>query len=176
MLASEDDLVLRLLARDEKAMAQFYQQYRPALLAAILRIVRNRQSAEDVLQEGMVKVWFAIASYDATHGRLFTWAARICCNTAIDHIRTGRFRQTARTASLEDTAVMQYAAPTDFRPEHIGVPDLLLGLRPEYRQVMDLMYLQGFTQVEAATEMNVPLGTVKTWVGRARHLLGRLPL
>lgn len=175
MLAPEDDLIRRLLAREEPAMAEFYQQYRAALYAAILRIVRNRQSAEDVLQEGMVKVWFSIATYNAGQGRLFTWAAKICCNTAIDHIRTGRFRLTAHSNSLEDTPALHFAAPTSFRPEHIGVADLLCSLRPEYRQVMDLLYLQGFTQVEAATKLCVPLSTVKTWAGRAKGILASLP-
>lgn len=172
---TEDDLVERLLAREERAMTHFCQHYRPALLAVVLRMVRNRQTAEDVLQESMVKLWFSISSYDATQGRLFTWAAKICCNTAIDHMRTGRFRMAAHSASLEDTPAMHFAAPTDFRPEHIGVADLLRSLRPEYRQVMDLLYLQGYTQVEAATKLQVPLSTVKTWVGRARCILAAMP-
>ena len=176
MQAPEDDLIRRLLAREERAMTLFYQQHRPALFTVVLRIVRNRQSAEDVVQESMVKVWLSIASYDAEMGRLFTWAAKICCNTAIDHMRTARTRQAARTTSLEDTSALRHAAPGGFRPEHIGVPELLLGLRPEYRQVMDLLYLQGYTQGEAAEKLQVPLGTVKTWVGRARCTLARLSL
>ena len=175
MLLPDEDLAQRLLARDERAMADFYQHYRPALLAAVLRIVRNRQTAEDLVQESMLKVWLNIGSYDAGISQLFTWAARICCNTAIDYLRTGRARLVAHSASLEDTPVVHYAAPVGFRPEHIGVEDLLLGLRPEYRQVMSLLYLQGFTQAEAAAELCVPVSTVKTWAGRARYLLGHRP-
>jgi RNA polymerase sigma factor (sigma-70 family) len=175
MLLSEEDLIERLLAREERAMAHFCQHYRPALLNVVLRMVRNRQTAEDVLQESMVKVWFSIASYKAEQGRLFTWAAKICCNTAIDHMRTNRFRMAAQSVSLEATAAVHFAAPTDFRPEHVGVADLLLPLRPEYRQVMDLVYLQGYTQAEAADHLCVPLSTVKTWTGRARYLLGYRP-
>ena len=175
MLLSEENLIERLLARDERAMAHFCQHYRSALLAVVLRMVRNRQTAEDVLQESMVKMWFSIASYDAAQGRLFTWAAKICCNTAIDHMRTNRFRLVANSASLEDTPALHFADPTGFRPEHIGVAELLLRLRPEYRQVMDLVYLQGYTQAEVADELQVPLSTVKTWTGRARYLLGYRP-
>lgn len=105
----------------------------------MLRIVRNRQSAEDVVQEGMLKVWQSIAAYDAAQGRLFTWAAKICCNTAIDHVRTGRCRLTARTESLDDIQALTHAATPGFQPKHIGVPELLHGLRPEYRQVMELL-------------------------------------
>lgn len=176
MSTTDAALVQGLLARESRAMTLFYHQYRSALLSAILRIVRNRQSAEDVLQESLVKVWFAIASYDETQSRLFTWAAKICCNTAIDHVRTGRFRLTARTASLEDSAAAQHVAAPGFQPEHIGVSELLHGLRPEYRQVMELLYLRGYTQVEAADALSVPVGTVKTWVGRARCILALQPL
>jgi DNA-directed RNA polymerase specialized sigma24 family protein len=56
MLIPEDILVAGLLARESRAMTQFYQRYRLALLTATLRIVRNRQSAEDILQQSMVKV------------------------------------------------------------------------------------------------------------------------
>lgn len=171
----ETELVNSLLARDERGMAVFYRRYHAALLAAVRRIVHDRQDAEDVVQAGMFKVWRGIASFDPEKSRLFTWAAKICCNAAIDHVRTARYRLAGRTDGLEnaDTSALSTAG---FRPEDIGVADLLTVLRPEYRQVMDLLYLQGYTQLEAAEHLNVPVGTVKTWVGRARQLLGRLPL
>ncbi|WP_345109283.1 RNA polymerase sigma factor [Hymenobacter algoricola] len=62
-----------------------------------------------------------------------------------------------------------FPAPAGFRPEHIGVVDLLRGLRPEYRQVMELLYLQGYTQPETAEALQVPVGTVKTWSVGARR-------
>jgi RNA polymerase sigma-70 factor (ECF subfamily) len=175
MLSVEEELVRRLLARDARAMTEFYQRYHAALFAAVQRLVRDRAAAEDVLQESLIKVWRAIDSYDPEQGRLFTWAAKICCNTAIDHLRTARHRLAARTCPLDDLQMQTLGTP-GFRPDDIGVADLLHGLRPEYRQVMDLLYLQGHTQQEAAKQLNVPVGTVKTWVGRARFLLSRLPL
>jgi RNA polymerase sigma factor (sigma-70 family) len=172
---SEEDLIRRLLARDERAMALFYQHYHKSLLAAVMRIVRNAHTAEDVMQESMLKVWRAIGTYNPDHSRLFTWAAKICCNTAIDYIRTGQHRFAGRTDGLDNARAQKLVAP-GFRPEDIGVADILQTLRPEYRQVMDLLYLQGHTQQEVAKRLNVPLGTVKTWVGRARHLLSSQPL
>ena len=171
----EHELVNSLLERDERAMAVFYRRYHASLLAAVHRIVHDRQDAEDVVQVGMVKVWRGIASFDPEKSRLSTWAAKICCNTAIDHVRTARYRLAGRTDGLEnaDTLALSTAG---FWPENIGVADLLLVLRPEHRQVMDLLYLQGCTQLQAAECLNVPVGTVKTWVGRARQLLSRLPL
>lgn len=91
-------------------------------------------------------------------------------------MRTGRYRLSARTSSLEDSAAVQGTAVTGFVPEHIGVAELLGGLRPEYRQVMELLYLRGYTQQEAAVALEVPLGTVKTWSVGARRQLHKLPL
>ncbi|MDO7849947.1 RNA polymerase sigma factor [Hymenobacter sp. M29] len=175
MPSVEEELVRRLLARDGRAMTEFYQLYHAALCAAVRRLLRNAHTAEDVVQVGMLKVWQGIALYDPAQGRLFTWAARICCNSAIDYLRTGRHQLATRTGGL-DNAGAHALAVSGFQPDHIGVADLLQGLRPEYRQVMDLVYLQGYTQLEAAELLNVPLGTVKTWMGRSRELLGRMPL
>lgn len=175
MLLPEDELLRRLLAGEENAMTGFYRQYHAALYATVLKIVRNRHSAEDVLQEALLKVWLSAASYDAARGRLFTWAARICANAAIDHVRSSHFRMTARTASLEHSPALGHAAPVEFRPEHIGVADLLYQLRPEHRQVLDLLYLQGFTQAEAAAALNLPLGTLKTRAASAKRRLAQLP-
>ncbi|NVO30277.1 RNA polymerase sigma factor [Hymenobacter lapidiphilus] len=176
MLLSEQELVQRLVNREARAMTVFYQQFGRALHAAVWRVVRNQQCAEDVLQESLVKVWVSIGSYDPAQSRLLTWAATICRNAAIDYVRTGRHRAQLRTATLEDTSGWQFVAPPDFRPEHIGVRELLVGLRYEHRRVLDLLYLRGYTQLEAAEELQVPLGTVKTWSLGARHQLARLPL
>ena len=65
-------------------------------------------------------------------------------------------------------------APATFRPEHIGVRDWLLLLGPSDRQLLDLLYLQGYTQVEAAEELRLPLGTVKSRAGRIIRTLARV--
>ncbi|UOQ74111.1 RNA polymerase sigma factor [Hymenobacter cellulosilyticus] len=176
MPVSDHELVQRLTNREARAMTVFYQQFGRALHGTVLRVVGNPQSAEDVLQESLLKVWVSIASYDAAKSQLFTWAAAICRNAAIDHLRSARYHLIKRMATLEDTTGRQFIAPTEFNPEHIGVPELLLGLRPEYRQVLDLLYLRGYTQAEAAEELRVPLGTVKTWSMGARQRLSRLAL
>jgi RNA polymerase sigma-70 factor (ECF subfamily) len=154
-------------------MSQFYQAYHAPLYAVAFRIIRNRQSAEDVVQESMVKVWLAIATYDPEQARLLTWAAKVCANVAIDYVRTARYRLTRRSTSLEDTVAGRLPGLGGFQPEHIGMPELLRALRPEYRQLLDLIYLQGYTQQEAALHLAVPLGTVKTWSTQARRQLLR---
>ena len=169
----EQVLVQRLLARDEQALGLLEVRYGSSLLSVIGRVVGNRELAEDLLQEGLLKVWTSIASYDAEKGRLFTWMVRVCCNQAIDALRSPRHRFHQRNKPLEGLTVSQLSAPASFNPEHIGLRELTLRLKPRQLEVIDLLYYGGCTQVEAAQELNIPLATVKT---RARAALVALAL
>lgn len=165
----------RLRARDESAMTVFYDRYSAALYGVILRIVKADDVAEDVLQESLVKIWNSFGSYDASKGRLFTWVVNVCRNLSIDKIRSRQHRVGSRTTGLEDSFAAQHqAASNSFRPEHIGLQEITNQLVPEQRQVIDLLYFGGYTQSEAAEELNIPLGTVKTRARTAIKLLSKL--
>jgi RNA polymerase sigma-70 factor (ECF subfamily) len=76
---------------------------------------------------------------------------------------------------LDDSLTAQrQAAPTAFRPEHIGLQEITQKLIPEQRQIIDLLYFEGFTQSEVAEELNIPLGTVKTRARTAIKVLSKL--
>lgn len=167
----EDGLVQRLLARDERAMRQVDERYGPNLLAVIRRVVGEETQAQDILQEGLLKIWLSIASYDAGRGRLFTWMVRICCNQAIDSLRSPRNRFHRGTQSLDVAEVRLAPAAPTFQPEHIGVRELTSHLKPRQREVMNLLYFGGYTQVEVAEVLDIPLATVKTRVRAARLAL-----
>jgi RNA polymerase sigma factor (sigma-70 family) len=170
----EAALVERLLARDEQALRLLHERYSRSLLTVILRLVRDQPLAEDLLQEGLLKVWLSIAHYDAGRGRLFTWMVRVCCNRAIDSLRSPRHRFHQDTRSLEVGSAQRASAPTSFNPEHIGVRELTLKLKPRQREVIDLLYFGGFTQAEAAKQLGIPLATVKTRARTALQVLAQL--
>lgn len=156
-------------------MTEFYDRYSAALYGVIHRIVKDEAEAEDVLQEALVKIWNSIESYDTSKGRLFTWVVNISRNLAIDKIRSRQHRVSSRVQSLDDSLTAQrQAGPDSFRPEHIGLQDIAKQLVPEQRQVIDLLYFGGFTQSEAAEELNLPLGTVKTRARTALKILAKL--
>ncbi|SDY88460.1 RNA polymerase sigma-70 factor, ECF subfamily [Hymenobacter psychrophilus] len=174
-LETELLLVQRLRDRDEGAMTIFYDKYAAALYGVILRIVKKEETAEDVLQEAMVKIWHSFSSYDAGKGRLFTWVMNVSRNLAIDKIRSKQYRVGSRTQPLEDSsAAMRLAADSSFRPEHIGLQEMTRQLNPDQRQIVDLLYFGGFTQSEVAEELNLPLGTVKTRARAAIKVLSKL--
>ncbi|WP_201986658.1 RNA polymerase sigma factor [Hymenobacter rubidus] len=170
----EEVLVQRLVARDEKALRILHDQYAKNLLHVILRLVRDEALAQDVLQEGLLKVWLSIDRYDAARGRLFTWMVRVCCNQAIDALRSPRHRFHSDTKSLEVGGAQRALAPSTFNPEHIGLRELTLQLKPKQREVIDLLYFGGCTHTETAEQLGIPLATVKTRARAALYILTRL--
>ena len=168
-LESEGHLINRLYARDEQAMTIFYRYYRQALFQMILRIVKQHELAEDVLQETMTKVWTGFPSYNSSKGRLFTWALRISRNLAIDRLRA--LRAVSRTKPLSEADSGTLAAPPSFRPEHLDVRDWLQLLNSSDRLLLELLYLEGYTYQEVAQHLHLPEGTVKT---RGRRIIRAL--
>ena len=175
LLATDEELLVeRLLARDEQALRILHDRYARNLLAVIVRLVRDEALAQDVLQEGLLKVWLSIGSYDAGRGRLFTWMVRVCCNQAIDALRSPRHRFHSSTRTLDVGGAQQAIAASTFNPEHIGLRDLTLQLKARQREVIDLLYFGGCTQVETAEQLNIPLATVKTRARAALQTLAKL--
>jgi len=169
----EAALVQRLLARDEQALRLVQERYAKSLQTAIMRLVRDEALAQDLLQEGLLKIWLSIDRYDPERGRLFTWMVRVCCNHAIDVMRSPRNRFHQANQSLEVGRAQRAPAAATFNPEHIGVRELTFQLKLRQREVIDLLYFGGCTQVEAAEQLGIPLATVKT---RARAALVALAL
>ena len=174
LATDEEILVERLLARDEQALRILHDRYAPNLLAVIMRLVRDKSLAQDVLQEGLLKVWLSIGRYDAGRGRLFTWMVRVCCNQAIDALRSPRHRFHRGIRSLEMGGAQQAVAAPTFNSEHIGLQELTLRLKPRQREVIDLLYFSGCTRAETAEQLGIPLATVKTRARAALQTLAKL--
>ncbi|MBR0570569.1 sigma-70 family RNA polymerase sigma factor [Microvirga sp. STS03] len=168
----EEELVARLRARDTSAMAVLYDMYSATLYGVVLQIVKIDETAEDVLQDAFVKIWNSFENYDTTKGRLFTWMINICRNQAIDAIRSKQHRVNNKTEDIAGNAHSGISSD-EFKPDHIGVRDMVNDLNPEQKQVIDLMYFEGLTQSEIAEAYNIPLGTVKTRARSAVKVLSR---
>ena len=154
-------------------MSVLYDMYSPALFGVVLQIIKEEETAEDVLQEAFIKIWSSFQSYDASRGRLFTWMINICRNLAIDKIRSKQYRVSQKTNEMPASLRATYGT-AGFKPEHIGLREVTEKLRPEQKQIIDLMYFEGLTQSEIAEEFNIPLGTVKTRARSAIKTLGKL--
>lgn len=174
-MIKEKRLIQMLKDRDKQSMSLLYDQYSAALFGVALRIVKSEALAEDVLQDAFLKIWKSGASYDSKRGTLFTWMLNITRNTAIDKTRSQHFRASGKIQSLDTFVNGSERGSTEEVPiEHIGVRDEVKKLDEKYRQIIDLVYFNGYTQQEISDELGIPLGTVKTRVKIALRELRKI--
>jgi RNA polymerase sigma-70 factor (ECF subfamily) len=166
------DIVVRLLQQqDEEGMRQLFQFYSGALMTIIQSIIPQKEEAEEILHDALLKVWNNIDSYDAGKSRFFTWMARIARNAAIDRARSKNYR---KTNEIDEVVSRRKELSQTPSVDYIGVSSLLEKLDEDHRPIINLLYLQDYTQSEAAKELGVPLGTVKTRARRAIMQLRKL--
>ncbi len=165
-LAQESDILLlkAIAARDEAALAQLYDRYRTILFGLLMRILNNREEAEDVLQEVFLQVWRKAADFDESRGRPFTWLVTLARSRGIDRLRTLASRErVAEAGAREVSEEISDAANDAFKSERRGlVSNALAKLPDEQKRPIMLAYFDGLTQSEIATRTGAPLGTVKT--------------
>lgn len=153
----------RLKNRDRAALETLYDNYSGALYGAILRIIRQQDLADEILQDVFLRIWDKIDSYDASKGRLFTWMLNVARNLAIDKTRSKEISQQSKTGDIENfVGVIDRKESGAIAVEAIGLSEILNKLPDEQRFVVEHLYLKGYTQSELAEESGVPLGTIKT--------------
>ncbi|MDQ6907810.1 MAG: sigma-70 family RNA polymerase sigma factor [Chloroflexota bacterium] len=170
-----DAAILRQIAdRDPRGVELLYDRYSGVAFALAYRLLGERGSAEDVIQEAFLNVWRQGATYDTRRGTVRTWLLTIVHHRAIDQMRSARSKAGADTVI---DAAMPLPAKEDTWTEvvqgleHERVRQAMATLPPEQRQVVDLAYYGGFTHTEIAQRIGIPLGTVK---GRMRLALDKL--
>ncbi|WP_316816340.1 RNA polymerase sigma factor [Pedobacter nyackensis] len=165
---SEDQLVVAIKSQDTQVMHALYDMYSGALMGVISRIIPQTEIAEDLLQETFIKVWNAAESYDPEKGRLFTWMLNIARNLAIDKLRSKDFRNAGKNQDIENNVdFIDAQKEVTFNADTLGIKDMVTDLKPDFFVVLDLVYFKGYTHVEAAEELSLPLGTVKTRIRMA---------
>ena len=164
--AQDTDVALlkAIAAKDEAALAQLYDRYRVILFGLLMRILNNREEAEDVLQEVFLQVWRKAEDFDEERGRPFTWLVTLGRSRGIDRLRTLASRERVAEAGARDVVEITSDAATDaFQSEQRGLVNRALAQLPEeQKRPLMLAYFDGLTQSEIATRLGAPLGTVKT--------------
>lgn len=172
----ENDLIVYLQKGESFALEYIYDHYSSSLYGIILKILQGRkETAEDVLQETLMKVWIKREQYNNTKGSIFTWMLNIARNTAIDKLRSTELNtQSVNHVPLDSVSIdeeIQSQIP-DYA-ESANLRDILTKLPKEQLQIIELMYFQGYTQSEIEKEYSIPLGTIKS---RARLAIESLRL
>jgi len=165
--AAEDhhgDIVLinRVVARDATAVGELYDRHSRVLFGLILRVVRDRSEAEEILQEVFVQVWTRADSYDVKIGPPVAWLVRIARNRAIDRLRANNVRLRAVESAPEPEPVENPESRARLSEQQRAVARALESLPPDQRVLIEQAYFLGLTQSELAERFKLPLGTVKT--------------
>jgi RNA polymerase sigma-70 factor (ECF subfamily) len=155
-------LLDRIVARDERAVGELYDAHSRLLYGLILRILRDRSEAEEVLQEVFVQVWTRAETYNVSLGSPGAWLVRIARNRAIDRLRANSVRLRAVESAPLPEAVATPETQAAISEQQRIVGRALEALPPDQRMLIEQAYFTGLTQSELADRFKLPLGTVKT--------------
>lgn len=165
---AEDVALVAAMARgDRAALARIYSRYGGLLLALALRILRERNEAEDLLHDVFLEAWRCAKDFDPERGSVRTWLAIRTRSRALDRKKSARVSRNAGDTGL-DTLSSSASQPS---PDAPRVRDALATLTPEQRRVVDLAYFEGMSCSEIAAKIGVPIGTVKSRLAAGLHRL-----
>lgn len=164
-----DILIHQLQNGSEPALAALYDMYSDALYGLVLKIVRDEDQAQDVLQDAFVTIWKKATTYNAEKGSFFTWMLNICRNRSIDVLRKAN-RESAHQEEMKASDSIEHST-SGLNIDTIGLKELVGKLSAEEQLIIDYIYFRGYTQQEASDELGIPLGTIKT---RVRHAMTEL--
>lgn len=182
-LPDADVVVLAQQGRGE-AFRELVRRYERPVFSLIYRMVRDRETAEDLSQDTFIKVLNHIDRYRPEF-KLSSWLFKIANNVAIDALRKRQLDtismdgspHAATAAEIEassfDVEARQESALEELEAKEIGaaIEEAIAQLRPEYRSCILLRHVEGRSYEEIATTLDLPLGTVKTYIHRARNEL-----
>ncbi|MCS6935011.1 MAG: sigma-70 family RNA polymerase sigma factor [Chitinophagales bacterium] len=180
---AQEDLDLVELAKkgDQSAFHKLMERYRESIFFMVLKMVHNRDDAEDLTMEAFGKAFNGIANYSADYA-FSTWLFKIATNNCIDFIRKKRLQTTSLDQRLpgEDTEL----APVSVKDRNPNPEETLVKeqraakiraaieqLSPKYRALIELRYLDELSYEEIAEKLDIPLGTVKAQLFRAKDML-----
>ena len=165
---SDSDLIEGCLKGDRKIQHELYKRFAPKMYAVCLRYASNAEEAEDILQEGFIKVYNKIGSF-RKEGSFEGWIRRIFVNTAIEQFRKKVYLQPI-TDIEEDTVEGKYLSVLD-RLSEKDIIQLIQQLSPGYRTVFNMYVVEGYTHKQISELLGISEGTSKSQLSRAKQIL-----
>lgn len=179
------ELVKKAVKGDQHAYAQLMDRYRESIYYMLLKMVNNTDDADDLTIEAFGKAFNRIKQYQPNYA-FSTWLFKIASNNCIDFIRKERKKKlmsldTTFTNDDGDSISMDFKAeerdPSEMAMHNEKVKlmrEVVEKLKPRYRQLVKLRYFEEYSYEEIAEELDLPLGTVKAQLFRAREFLANL--
>ena len=170
-------LILQFQKKDVKAYEKLYNMYSNSISGIIYSIVKDSNVTQEITQDVFIKAWNNAASYSSKKGRFFTWLLNIARNAAIDYTRSKTNKQSKQNLNSDFFVdILETHKSLDDSTNAIGLKDIVSKLTEKCKSMIELLYFRGFTQKEAAEELDIPLGTIKTrnrsCIGDLRTMLG----
>jgi RNA polymerase sigma factor (sigma-70 family) len=165
---TESDLIRGCIDEDRRMQEELYRRFSPRMYGVCLRYAGNAEEAQDILQDGFVKVFKKLSSFRG-EGSFEGWIRRIFVNTAIEHFRRKRYLQPV-TEKEEATLEGNYLSVLDNLAEK-DILDLVRQLSPGYRTVFNMYVVEGYTHKEIGDIMGISEGTSKSQLSRAKVIL-----
>lgn len=169
--AIDQRLMGRVAAGDRDAFAALFDRHSPTVLGVLVRLLRDRDEAEEVLQEAFLQLWQEAARYRSDGASPRGWVLMLARSRAIDRLRSGRSRQQREErVAVEETTLSAGAAPPagpariEAAERRRTVGSALAGLPDEQRRCIELAYFEGLSHTQIAARLGAPLGTVKSRV------------
>ena len=171
-------LIDRIALADEKALRALYDLTSSKLYGVAVRVVSNREWAEDVLQEAFITIWRIAGDYKATLSPPLAWLGLVVRSRGLDFLRrraSGRAdRMQALDDVISDTVAGDSPNPMDTAQaseQALALHQCLSQLDNKQREVVSLAYMRDMSHGELAQQLKLPLGTVKTWIRRGLEQL-----
>jgi len=165
--ALENEIITLLQRKDERAIALLFENYSNALYGIISNTIRDQEVAQEVLQDVFLKVWKNADKYDVQKGRLYTWLAQITRMATIDTFRSGKYQRGLQSTELDAIVSNDRKHSEEIHIADAGLMKIINAMDPKYRDIIEAVYFKGYSQSEAAKQLDIPLGTVKTRVRSA---------
>jgi RNA polymerase sigma factor (sigma-70 family) len=166
-------LIERVGRRDETALRLLYERASPKLFGLAMRVVRQREWAEDVLQESFLTIWRLAADYRGTLSPPMAWMGLIVRSRALDLLRRRTSDRAQLTQEFDETMAETFESDAanpmdtaDASEQAWALHQCLSRLEGRQREVLSLAYLRELSHGELAEQLKLPLGTVKTWIRR----------
>jgi RNA polymerase sigma-70 factor (ECF subfamily) len=152
---------------DSQALARLYDETAATLLGLALRVLRNQADAEEVILDVFEQVWRTAHSFDAGRGNVWSWLTLLVRSRAIDRLRTAAAKRSRDHVSIEEDWDLASRDPlpehtTIFKQECAQIRNALQLLPNQQREAIELAFYSGLTHVEIASELGLPLGTIKS--------------
>jgi RNA polymerase sigma-70 factor (ECF subfamily) len=168
LLLADEDLISLVGSSDAEAFAMLYDRHGRAAYSLSYRMMGEKQAAEDLVQDAFLKVWRGAGSYRTERGSVRTWILSIVHNRGIDQLRSLASRRRTQNkveASAPTSQPSEAFAQTWRNSQREQVREALKTLPQEQLKIVELAYFSGYTHMEIAELLGLPLGTVK---GRMR--------